>query len=149
MLTGESLKRRLLESGACSSDEICGCSEKEFHEIEMKAYGPLPKAYKEVMLVIGKGAGEFISDVDMFYPDVITLTEETREYLLDYEVELPEDAFVFADRDGEQILFFRLQQSTEDRPVYKWSNEDPEEFKIVLPSIWNFIEEELSTYAEC
>jgi len=146
MLTPDSMRSRLIKAGVCSAQEIKGCSAEELKQIEQAFGGRIPKAYINVMRVIGKGAGEFASDVQMFFPEVLSLTKDTRNRLAEEGIELPADACVFANRYGEQILFFRLQNSEEDPPVYKWHDEEPEKFEIVLPSIWSFIEEELSVF---
>jgi hypothetical protein len=52
---------------------------------------------------MGRGAGDFMSDIDMFYPKVITLTDRMRPLLKD-RIHLPDDAYVFANRYGEQIF---------------------------------------------
>ena len=142
MLTPSDLKDRLIRSGLCPADKLRGCSDKELMKIEEHIGCRLPQSYKDVTRVIGRGAGDFISDVEMYYPAVVTLTEQDRELLAE-SVDLPDDAFVFADRDGEQLLFFHTATDSDDPPIYRWHDGEPRRFRKVFKSIWDFIEEEL------
>ncbi len=87
-----------------------------------------------------------MSDLEVFYPHIITLTDRNRDLLLsDDGVELPKNTFVFADRYGEQMLFFHLT-TDDDPPIYRWSEDQPKRFRKVFKSIWEFIEEELEAH---
>jgi hypothetical protein len=120
-----------------------GCSDKDLKRIEDHVGHRLPEEYKNVMRVIGREAGDFMSDLEMFYPEVVTLTDRIRK-LLTETVKLPDDAFVFVNRYGEQILFFHVSATGDDLPIYRWHNWQPHRFRKVFKSIWDFIEEELS-----
>lgn len=85
-----------------------------------------------------------MSDLDFFYPAMLSLTDRTRELIAD-SISLPEDAFVFVDRYGEQILFFRLAEKRKGA-VYKWSDEEPEQFLKVFNSFREFLEAELTAH---
>jgi hypothetical protein len=122
-----------------------GCSEKEFQRIEKRFGHRLPEAFRQLMRVIGKGAGVFMSDLEFRYPDVVTLTERIRKLIAD-DVALPERAFVFVDRDGDQSLFFLVSDDDPDPPIYKWHAENPKRFRKIFRSIWDFIEEELKAH---
>lgn len=145
MLDSHHLKRRLLEAGIYSSEELRGCNEEEINEIQRNVKRPLPKSYKQIMRTIGKCGGEFMNDIVFFYPATVTLTPKCREQISEY-VELPNDVFVFASRFKEQILM--TLEPGDDPPVVKWSYEESAELNHVLPSIWDFIEEELSAEEE-
>ncbi|WP_425397971.1 SMI1/KNR4 family protein [Aeoliella sp.] len=132
---------KLLDSGICRASEIKGCKEVDLRAIEVSIDAQLPKAYTAIMKEIGRGCGEFLSDVQMFYPAVLGLTEVART-MVSGHLALPADAFVFASRYGEQFLFFHTGTS-EDAEVFRWSDDEPEQFRKVFESIWDFIEEEL------
>jgi hypothetical protein len=94
---------------------------------------------------MGRGAGEFMSDLNAFYPSLLTLTAARKRALHEYAV-LPDDAFVIADRYGEQTMFIRLSEATADAPVYYWNSESPRRTKKAFRSIWSFVEDELSGF---
>lgn len=140
----EQLLERLIRAELCPPDEIRGCTQKQLRQIEKCAAAPLPADYLETLSLIGCAAGHFMSDLDFFYPAMLSLTERTRELIAE-SISLPEDAFVFADRYGEQILFFRLAEKRKGA-VYKWSDEEPEPFLKVFNSFREFLEAELTAH---
>jgi hypothetical protein len=146
MLTPEILRERLISSGLCEPAQLRGCSEKDLETVEKHMGTRLPEEYKKVLRVLGKGAGDFCSDVKMYYPDIITLTDRARRLLSDYGTTLPETAFVFASRDGEQMLLFHVGDNDADPEIYRWSDEKPTAFRKVFKSIWGFIEEQLDSH---
>lgn len=145
MLTSDELRKRLIQSELCKPNELRGCSEKQLQRIEHRLGHLLPQEYKKLMRVIGRGAGIFMSDLDVFYPGVVTLTKRIRQLLAE-TIELPKDAYVVASRYGEQVLFIDLGSKSKDPPVYKWHVEQPRRYRKVFSSIWDFIEEELASH---
>src|SRR5262245_25717230 len=138
MLTPKELTRRLIQSGLCAPVKLRGCSDNDLSRIEKHFGCRLPTEYKKLMEVLGRVAGEFMSDLEMFYPRVITLTDRMRELVAD-SLKLPDDAFVFANRYGEQFLFFHTG-GADDPPIYRWHDEEPERVRRVFKSLWRFIE---------
>jgi hypothetical protein len=59
---------------------------------------------------------------------------------------LPDDAFVIADRHGEQTLYIRLSEGPADSSVYYWNGERPRKVKKAFNSVWGFVEAELRGY---
>lgn len=115
--------------------------------MERKVGLKLPDAYKQFMSVIGKSAGNFMTDLQVFYPKVLQCTEEMSEILMsNFGVSLPDNAFVFADRFGEQMLFFHITEGNDDPPIFAWSDEDPEVFEKVCNSLSEFFEAELAAH---
>jgi hypothetical protein len=145
-MTRENLTSRLLQSGLCSPSSLRGCTAKEIRAIETSFGRALPGEYKKLLGIMGKGAGDFISDVTMYFPAIVKLTDKSRELLREVDVDLPPDAFVFASRYGEQLLFFHVKPDDDDPPIYRWHDERPKVFKKVFTSIWAFIEEELTSH---
>lgn len=142
MLTAKELQRRLLSSGLASETDIRPCSDDDIAEVQASLKEDLPASYLLFLKTIGRGAGHFMSDLSIFFPAVLQNTDAMRDALREDGVELPPDAFVFADRYGEQMLFFQPGKSKEP-PIYRWSNEEPTEFCLVFDSLWAFIEAEL------
>jgi hypothetical protein len=110
-----------------------------------QAGAPLPPDDIEVLQQIGCGAGEFMSDLNAFYPSLLTLTATRRKAMAEYEV-LTDDAFVIADRYGNQTLFVRLSEGSAKTPVYYWSAERPRKTKQAFKSVWEFIKDELKGF---
>lgn len=138
----ERLRERLLRANLCTNETLVGCSDADLAETERTAGCELPEDYKEVMRVIGRGAGDFESDVEMFYPTVVDLTERARN-LEAGAIELPDDAFVFAQCYWEQVLYLRL--GTPESPVYRWRDG---EVQKVFESYGDFIAVELAGHEE-
>src|SRR3954447_4464482 len=112
MSVAEELVSRLIACGV-SPLEIKGCSEADIGRLQAKAGAALPESYVEFMRLVGRGAGEFMSDLTAFYPAVLNLTDERKRDLARYAV-LPDDAFVIADRHGEQTVYIRLSEGPAD-----------------------------------
>jgi hypothetical protein len=148
MLTAAVLQDRLISSGLCEAHKLRGCSEKDLQRIEKHVGQALPKAYKDLMRVMGRHAGDFMSDIDMYYPGVVKLTDRTRPLVAEEGVELPDDAYVFASRYGEQVFFFRLGTGKDDPEIYKWDWERPKAFRRIFKSIWGLIEEDLEAHEQ-
>ena len=144
----EKLKKRLFDLDICSEEELQGCSAKQIRQIEKSVGYRLPKTYKEIMAVIGIGAGKLGDDLEMFFPEVLTLTSKAKSWSSDYEeLVLGDKVFVFVSRDNEQILFFELEES-DDPPIFRWCADTPSEMNQVFDSIWEFIEEEIRIFAK-
>jgi len=145
-MTPKELVARLLRSGLCSPTALAGCTEIELDDIEAHVGVRLPEQYKEVMRTIGRSAGDFNSDVDMYYPKVLTLNSRAIRVLSRYEMLLPDRSFVFAICDGGEFLYFHNWRDNSDPPVLHWTPEESESFELVYGSIWEFIEEQLENH---
>lgn len=144
MGVAQDLVRRLIACGI-SPDEIKGCSEADIKRLQTKAGAPLPASYVDLFRLIGRGAGEFMSDLRAFYPDILKLTATRRIAMEQYAV-LPDDAFVIADRNGEQTLYLRLGEASADSPVYYWNSEQPRRTRKAFKSVWGFVKDELTGF---
>src|SRR5262245_3131144 len=117
----EELVSRLVACGV-SPLEIEGCSDTDIGRLRAQAGARLPESYVQFLRLVGRGAGEFMSDLTAFYPAVLDLTDDRRRGLARYSV-LPADAFVIADRHGERTLYIRLSEGPADSSVYYWNGE--------------------------
>jgi hypothetical protein len=140
MLTPKRFLNRLISSEIAEPDEIHGCSEKEIMALEKEAGQPLPKPYRAFLAVAGRGAGPFMADLTIYFPEIKGLTKSTRK---DFKglVELPKNAFVFMQRLGETFFFFELDDR-DDPPIYGWS-EGSGKIEKVCNHFWDFIENEI------
>ena len=121
---------RLQESTLVDKSSISGCSDDKIRDIEQTANGPLPAAYKEFLRQMGVSAGDFLRGDDLFYPDMIDLTEGVRELMAESGVadKLPDSAFAFAGHHDYVYLYFDTAAG-EDPPVYRYveGDEEPEQ----------------------
>lgn len=144
MLTTTILIERLISSKIAKKSAIIGCAPDEIALVQQCARGPLPVAYIEFLSCAGKGAGPFMEDIDIYYPKNLDLNEEANEMLEHWEdgkLKLPDRAFVFAVRAGEQFMFFVCDAQSDDPVVYHYS-EGKGKFREI-GRFWNLIEEEL------
>lgn len=127
MGTPDTLVPRLIACGVSPLD-LRGCSDADIARVAAVAGGPLPATYAQFLSLVGRGAGEFMSDLTAFYPDILPLTGARRAAMGGV---LPTDGFVVADRYGEQVAFVRLS----DGPAYRWSDERPRKARKVFDSV--------------
>lgn len=109
----------LLRRGTATEDTIKGCSADEIEEIESDVGQPLPVAYREFLSKMGREAGAFYVGTDMFYPNLLGITEAARDLVREErsDIVLPDDAVVFSMHQGYQFLFVRSGDG-DDPPVY-------------------------------
>ena len=144
MINSMKLLQRLIKSGLCKPQKIEGCTKADIDQLEAGLTYKLPAAYMELMLSIGRQAGTFLDDVTFFHPASIGLTNKSRKLLLESDVTLPENIYVFTGRCFEQIGFFYLDSGKADPPIYLWTDESPKLICRVYESIWQWIDDELS-----
>ena len=105
----------------------------------------MPAAYKAFLRVAGRNAGQLMDDIDFLYDKVLGLNTQAISILDNWEegkLVLPDQAFVFAMRQGEQFMFFVADGSLDDPPIYYYF-EGRGEFKRAANSIWEVIKAEL------
>lgn len=118
--------QRMAASGVAARPDLVGCTEAEIAALEHRYALRLPKTYRRYLEVMGHRSGKlFMHDhMAVFYPYVLTLTEEWRAQLAGsparYRFTLPPDRFVIADRLSDQIQFIRCS-GQEDSPVWHYS----------------------------
>jgi len=142
MLDPTLLRKRLLSSGLATEETIVPCSELEIARLETTAPDVLPDAYKAFLRTAGRKAGLLFSDVNFFYPGILDLTERASGWLREFEspLALPERAFVFSDRYGEQFMYFLVDG--DDPPIFLYV-EGRTHFERIADSVWEIIEAEL------
>ncbi len=110
--------------GISGPQGLIPCTEEEVALLEQQTHLSLPRAYREFLLTMGKGAGTLLRGSDWVYSDLPTLREVAPEILEEdhYSHPLPEDAFVFFMHQGYQFRFFRTSEG-DDPPVYRYVEE--------------------------
>ena len=148
MLSSEQLSNRITATGAIDTSDIVPCTPKNQQQLEQILKCSPPKAYRSFLSTMGRGAGEFVSELTIFFPDVLTNTAKMREILAACNQSLPDNTFVFIHQHGEQMLYLSLK-SDDDPDVSRGSIEEPDQFPKLYTSIWDWIEEEVSGYEYC
>src|ERR1019366_6355876 len=88
---------------------------------------------------MGKGAGEFmVSDRWRFRFDDLCELARRGEYA-EY-CDLPDEYFVFAERDGYTWVFFVADGTSEHPPVYLFDDGEQRSYKQIARSVWEFVE---------
>jgi len=149
MLNGDTLVQRLIAARCARPDEIIPCSEEDLHEVARRAPGPLPTAYLDFLYVVGRGAGRFLIDQDIYYPKMLDLNNYAKVILADVEggaLVLPADAFVFSIRYMEQFLFFHANGQSGNPPVFHYIDSQP--CFRPIGTFWEFVESELAISEE-
>ena len=96
-----------------------GCLQKEMEQLENYAHFPLPKTYKEFMAFMGRGAGDYLADMNITYKKVFENKNSMNELLEEdtSDFKLSETDFVFSSYQGEQFMYFNLREG-DNPPVY-------------------------------
>jgi hypothetical protein len=125
------------------------CSQEEVQALEQFIGRPLPLAYREFLLLMGKGMDEFLRGSEIFYPTMYELQQDAVELLKedDFPEQLPRDAFVFFMHEGYQFNFFHTSEG-DDPPVYRfYEGKDPNSFRLIYPHFTSFLVRELQNEA--
>ncbi len=109
----------LISRGVATENTIRGCAPEEIERVEQDAGSPLPLAYREFLARMGRGALRFYLGTDVFFPEVLGLTQAARELVAEEEsrLQLPNDAIAFIMHQGYQFCFIRSSEG-DDPPVY-------------------------------
>lgn len=144
--TEEQVLRRLQAIPKFAGVTPQGCTEAEIDQLQHEQGVRFPHSYRRFLAVMGKGAGEFmISDRWYFRAhELATLTddEDVSEYC-----DLPDDAFIFACRDGYVWVFF-VADGSDDPPVYWFDDGEEKTYTQYARSVWEFVESLVIDY-EC
>jgi hypothetical protein len=117
----ESLISSLLNAKICQASDIRGASAEEVATLARSAGQNLPAQYREFLLGIGHGAGEFLQGTDIFLSALDGLKDEANSLLQenDEEAQLANDAFVFSMHQGYEFSYF-ITSDGDDPPVYQY-----------------------------
>lgn len=127
--TPEQLAKILVEAGFTASEPITGCSDSDIEELEQRYNVKLPSAYTEFLRVMGRKAGNFLTDGSWLYP----LEYARQEALAHIEAEesdfiLPSTEFVFLTRDN---FFLSFDTTCGDDPpvrIFEDGSREPRHF---------------------
>lgn len=139
------LKATLIGSGIAAEADLAGCEAGEIEELERR-YGVLPDSYRQILALIGRGAGALVDDGEFWiYVDQIDrIPGEIQAYLDEVRAEggdvppIPPNAFFISARYGEHPNYV-LTGGGADSVVYVF-NYDDETVAKVFDSVWDWIE---------
>jgi hypothetical protein len=116
----QALFYKLIQQGTISHTSLIGCNGKEIEFVVQHFGCELPLAYREFLMIAGKGAGKLFQGTDIFYPRVLQLQEEAAELLAELEQPtlLPADGKVFCMHQGYEINYF--VPGHDDPPVFQF-----------------------------
>jgi len=125
---GHEMKRELLDSGICTSDELLECSIEEFSDLQVTTGVILPRAYQGFLQSMGRGAGDFFRGTDIFFQS-LPITRDVVQKLI-YQDEkargfkLPDNVFVFASHQGYSFLYFVAEEDDDDPRVFVYTEDE-------------------------
>lgn len=117
----ETLISSLINSKICQASDIRGASLEDITALETATEQNLPAQYREFLLGIGRGAGDFLQGTDIFLSALDGLKDEAISLLQenDEDVKLADDAFVFSMHQGYEFTYFNTSEG-DDPPVYQY-----------------------------
>ena len=111
-------------------EAIIPCSLKEIESLEKSIGAKLPLAYKEFLLIMGKGASKYMMGSSMFWDDLEDINKWAPGLLAENNFKkLPENAFVFYMHQGYQFSFFILGESNNPTTYYYQEMQKEEDFR--------------------
>lgn len=143
------VKVRFEEAHIVSSTKIIPCKEQEIDDLERRAGVALPEAYREFLLWMGRGAGDFLQGSSCFYHDLFWLQSTAKELLAEHHFpeSLPLDAFVFFMHQGYQFDFFRVGEGN-DPSVYLYGDWiEQTSFPLIYAHFSDFLLAEIERFA--
>jgi hypothetical protein len=141
----QDLESTLIQSGIAAREDLVGCSPEEIAALEQR-YGALPDSYRQILALIGHGAGLLVDDAEFWiYVDQIELIpEQIQEFLDEVRAEggkvpdFPPNAFFISARYGE-FPHYVLTGGGPDSAVYVYNYDDATITKA-FDSVWDWVE---------
>lgn len=137
--TADQCIERLRAIPKFQGEPLQGCSEDEIIRLEQQLGVQLPKAYREFLSRMGNGIGEFMVS-DRWRFKLNDLAEIARDEEYQTFCNLPDDYFVFGERDGYYWVFFIADGTDDDPPVFSFTDGEDQDYQQVARSVWEFIE---------
>lgn len=143
----EELMKRLVSGGKVWKWNLKRCSEADLDELERTHGVSLPASYIMFLIHMGRGAGVFLANGwEIFYDDLSKLGTKTdfsnkSRFPKGAPLELAPNAFVFARNNDNQHLYFLLDGTEEDPPVYGFDENGDK--GLLYDSFWDFFEDML------
>ncbi len=137
--TPESVLKRLQAIPKYQALKFGGCTIEEISDLEQRLGVRFPESYRTFLRVLGRGADDFmISDHWRFQISNVPDLARNGEYA--EFCDLPDNSFVFAERNGYFWVFFIADGSSDDPPVFGFDDGEDLTYKPVARSVWEFVE---------
>ena len=124
----EDFMQFLIRSGMGDRSDFIGCTQAEVATLESRYRVRLPSSYREFLLLMGCKAGRFLVGTDCLYGQLmeLDLPKARLDQLLglQFDWNLPEDAFIFSSHQGYIFHCFRTGEG-DDPPVYGFAEHEP------------------------
>lgn len=129
---------------ANTGNELIPCTLAEVTELEKKFQVVLPHEYKEFLLIMGKGAGEYMLGSSCFYEDLFNLHEWAREIMAENDLpELPSKAFVFWMHQGYMFTYFIANGDPNPKVYFYTEGKEMNDFVLKCDSLIDFYNQQL------
>ncbi len=124
----DDIKNRWKRGGIFPRWDVNPCTNEDIHKLEHELNHPLPAAYKEFLLWMGRGSKTFMIGSDWEYSILLELQEDARDLLRENSspLPLPDTAFVFFMHQGYKFYFFNLDEGNNPSIYYYSEGEDGE-----------------------
>lgn len=137
--TPESVLKRLKAIPKYHAVNFEGCTVEEIRELQGRLGVKFPESYRIFLRFLGRGADDFmISDHWRFQISDVPDLARNKDYA-DF-CDLPDNAFVFAERCGYFWAFFIADGSSDDPPVFGFDDGEDRTHKQIARSVWEFVE---------
>lgn len=143
----ESFVKMLQENGIAKPYEIKGCSVDEINKLEEYTKLKLPSIYKDFLMALGHGAGNFWKGTDFRYHSLFDFREEAINDVLSKEEDyfkLKDNYFIFVKHQGYLLWYFEIDGNN-DPPIYLYKEYDKDSSKV-SSSFSEYLFESLKPY---
>ncbi|MEM8718335.1 MAG: SMI1/KNR4 family protein [Cyanobacteria bacterium P01_G01_bin.39] len=140
------IKKIMIELAIADPSLIKGCNHQEIMQLEQENNVSFPQSYKVFLQHFGHGlGGRVMNDIDLLYEDIPGFTNLLRNEVLIEEGDpvLPNKAFVFAARYGEQFMFFDTSTLPMEPPIFYYHMDYDDDFSQAGNSIFDVLEREI------
>lgn len=128
---------------------IVPCTLEEVKKLEQSIKHPLPDAYREFLLWMGRSGGGFLVGSDCFYDQLREIQIWAKELLDEdhFSQEMPKDTFVFFMHGGYEFDFFYVNGES-DPPVYFYheGTSDKTSFRQLSPRLSDLLLAEMNEH---
>lgn len=119
--TVDEIAAALIHRGVATEQALVGCSPAEISQLQNEVGYPLPQAYRDFLLRMGREMGRFFDGSDITYENLPGLKQAAQKLVKEEQTALVlhDDAIPILMHQGYQFMFIRASEG-EDPPVYHY-----------------------------